>query len=55
MASTTFPGTGGRAEDRTRGGVLVGPRLARGVASRVTREGDAPAGENGDAPAGGGS
>ena len=53
IVSTIFPGTGGRAEDKTRGRVLDGPRLAKGVASRVASEGDAPAGENGDVPAGG--
>lgn len=47
MVSTTFPGTGGRAEDRTSGWVLDGPRLANGVASSVAREGGAPAGDKG--------
>ena len=42
IASTTFPGIGGRAEESNRGAVLDGPKLARGVANNDTKEGGAP-------------
>lgn len=34
---------GGKAEDRTKGAVLDGPKLAMGVDRSVAREGDGPA------------
>ena len=39
---------GGRADDNTKGAVLDGPRLARGVAKSEANEGEVPAGENGE-------
>ena len=41
IASTTFPGIGGRAEESTKGAVLDGPKLTRGVANNDAKEGGA--------------